>query len=173
MAVLGHSQLQTPPYSRRIRLTVYFTHRANPLRGVVMTFRRIMTVTIEGVLMLTLFPQNRLGEATVRSLVPTAKMLPLPQHQAAAFKQSLQENQKRLRQYEWIETTTVRVNGEAKGQRQSHCYYGTDGKVRRVPLSGSRRHRQATSLNMRSWSCPNTWTRRRRYSMNTVLPDRS
>jgi hypothetical protein len=104
-----------------------------------MTFRRIMTVTIEGVLMLTLFPQNRLGEATVRSLVPTAKMLPLPQHQVAAFKQSLQENQKRLRQYEWIETTSVRVNGEAKGQRQSHCYYGADGKVRRVPMAGSRR----------------------------------
>ena len=115
------------------------THRANPLGGVVMTFRRIMTVTIEGVLMLTLFPQNRLGEATVRSLVPTAKMLPLPQYQVTAFKQSLQENQKRLRQYEWIETTSVRVNGEAKGQRQSHCYYGADGKVRRVPLSGSRR----------------------------------
>jgi hypothetical protein len=104
-----------------------------------MTFRRIMTVTIEGVLMLSLFPQNRLGEATVRSPVPTTKMLPPPQHQVAAFKQSLQENQKRLRQYEWIETTSVRVNGEAKGQRQSHCYYGTDGKVRRVPLAGSRR----------------------------------
>ncbi len=38
-----------------------------------MTFRRTMTLTIEGVLMLTLFPQNRLGEANVRSLVPDSE----------------------------------------------------------------------------------------------------
>ena len=138
-----------------------------------MTFRRAMTLTIEGVLMLTLFPQNRLGEANVRSLIPTAKLVPLPQHQVAAFKQSLQENQKRLRQYEWIETTSVRVNGEAKGQRQITVPTGRTAKFEEFRWPGQDSPRQATSLNMRSWSCPNTWTRRRRYSMNTVLPNLS
>jgi len=54
----------------------------------------------------------------------------------AAFKQSLAENQKALRQYTWIETTQVSMKGEVKKEEQKQCYYGADGKVQKTPLSG-------------------------------------
>jgi hypothetical protein len=130
-------------------------------------------VTIEGVLMLTLFPQNRLGEATVRSLVPTAKMLPLPQYQVTAFKQSLQENQKRLRQYELDRDNKCARQRRSERANAELLLLRADGKVRRVPLAGSRQASAGDLVEYEKLGCPNTWTRRRRYSMNTVLPNRS
>jgi hypothetical protein len=59
---------------------------------------------------------------------------PSPQERVAALKQSLQENQKRLAQYEWIETMTVSLKGEEKATRQQRCYYGADGKIQKVPV---------------------------------------
>jgi hypothetical protein len=52
----------------------------------------------------------------------------------AALKASLQENQARLRQYEWIETTAIALKGEEKGRRQQRCYYGADGKIQKLPI---------------------------------------
>lgn len=54
----------------------------------------------------------------------------------AALKQSLAENQKRLRQYEWIETTIISLKGEEKARKQQRCYYGADGKVQKLPVEG-------------------------------------
>ena len=51
-----------------------------------------------------------------------------------ALKQSMQENQARLRKYEWIETTTVSLKGEEKDRKQQRCYYGADGKVQKILL---------------------------------------
>jgi hypothetical protein len=59
---------------------------------------------------------------------------PTPQERVAALKQSMQESQARLRQYEWIETTIISVKGEEKGRTQKRCYYGADGKVQKVPI---------------------------------------
>lgn len=53
----------------------------------------------------------------------------------AALKKSLQENQTRLRQYEWIETMSLSLKGEEKSRKQQRCYYGTDGKVQKVPIA--------------------------------------
>jgi hypothetical protein len=53
----------------------------------------------------------------------------------AALKQSLAQNQKRLTQYQWIETTIVSMKGEEKSRVQKQCLYGPDGKVQKQEIS--------------------------------------
>lgn len=55
----------------------------------------------------------------------------------AAIKTSSAENQRKLHQYSWTETSQVTVNGDAKPPKQFLCSYGPDGKVRKVPLGNS------------------------------------
>lgn len=62
---------------------------------------------------------------------------PSPQERVAALKQSMQESQTKLRQYEWIETTIISLKGEEKGRTQKRCYYGADGKLQKLPIDGS------------------------------------
>ena len=57
-----------------------------------------------------------------------------PEQRLAAFKQSLAENQKRLRGYEWVETTIISLKGEEKSRKQQRCYYGADGKVQKIAM---------------------------------------
>ena len=57
------------------------------------------------------------------------------QERIAALKQSMQESQAKLRQYEWVETTIVSLKGEEKSRKQNRCYYGADGKVQKVPVA--------------------------------------
>lgn len=59
------------------------------------------------------------------------------EQKVAAIKQSLQTSAAALRSYEWIETVTVKLDGEQKSQKQSRCYYGADGKQQWVPVDGS------------------------------------
>jgi len=58
-----------------------------------------------------------------------------PQEQIAALKASIQANQQALRQYEWVETTTVSLKGEEKARFQDQCYYGVDGQLEKVRLT--------------------------------------
>jgi hypothetical protein len=60
-----------------------------------------------------------------------------PQERVAALKQSLQENQQRLRGYEWVETTIINLKGEEKARKQQRAYYGADGKVQKILISES------------------------------------
>ena len=62
---------------------------------------------------------------------------PAPQERVAALKESLAQNQAALRQYSWIETTTVSLKGEVKKQEQKQCYYGADGKVQKTAIPGA------------------------------------
>jgi hypothetical protein len=57
------------------------------------------------------------------------------QDKVAAFKQAMAENQKRLSQYQWIETTIVSMKGEEKSRTQKLCFYGPDGKVQKQQIS--------------------------------------
>ena len=57
-----------------------------------------------------------------------------PDQMVAALKQNLAESQKRLRQYEWIETTAISLKGEEKSRKQQRVYYGADGKLVKTPL---------------------------------------
>lgn len=53
----------------------------------------------------------------------------------AALKQSIAENQKKLMQFTWMETTIISMKGEEKSRTQKECHYGPDGKVMKQPLS--------------------------------------
>lgn len=57
------------------------------------------------------------------------------QEKVAALKKSIADNQQRLRQYKWVETTIVSMKGEEKSRVQKLCFYGPDGKVQKQQLS--------------------------------------
>ncbi len=57
-----------------------------------------------------------------------------PEQRVAALKQSLQDSQKRIRTYEWIETTIISLKGEEKSRKQQRVYYGADGKLQKLPV---------------------------------------
>jgi hypothetical protein len=56
------------------------------------------------------------------------------QQKFAAVKQSAAENQQKLRQYHWIETTELMLKGEAKPPRESLCHYGPNETVQETPI---------------------------------------
>ena len=53
----------------------------------------------------------------------------------ATLKQSLTANQKRLMEYQWIETTTVRLNNEQKSKTQRVCRYDASGQLLKQDLT--------------------------------------
>jgi hypothetical protein len=63
-----------------------------------------------------------------------AQAPPTPDQMVATLKQNLAESQKRLRQYEWIETTAISLKGEEKSRKQQRVYYGADGKLTKTPM---------------------------------------
>jgi hypothetical protein len=69
-----------------------------------------------------------------------------PQEQVAALKASIQANQQALRQYEWVETTTVSLKGEEKASFQDQCYYGVDGQLEKVRLTAPPEERRRRGL---------------------------
>jgi hypothetical protein len=56
------------------------------------------------------------------------------QQKVAAVKQSVAENQQKLHQYQWTETTQLTLKGEAKPPKTSMCKYGPDGTVQKTPV---------------------------------------
>jgi hypothetical protein len=74
------------------------------------------------------------GLTTAWSADGTAQTPPTPDQVVAALKQNLAESQKRLRQYEWIETTAISLKGEEKSRKQQRVYYGADGKLTKLPI---------------------------------------
>ena len=62
---------------------------------------------------------------------------PSLQERVAALKSSFAASQVALRQYEWIETTVVSLNGEEKSNKQQRCYYGADGALQKVLIDAS------------------------------------
>ncbi|MEZ5572810.1 MAG: hypothetical protein R3E64_12390 [Halioglobus sp.] len=56
------------------------------------------------------------------------------QQRVADLKAWLQASREHMRDYEWIETTTVSVDGEQKSMTEQRCYYGEEGTLVKVPL---------------------------------------
>jgi hypothetical protein len=56
------------------------------------------------------------------------------QQKVAAVKQSVAENQQKLHQYQWMETSQLTLKGNAKPAKQSLCQYGPDGQVEKTPI---------------------------------------
>ncbi len=55
----------------------------------------------------------------------------------AMIKKNLADSKSNMKKYEWIETTTIFMNGEQKGLTQKQCYYAVDGKLTKVETGGS------------------------------------
>jgi hypothetical protein len=55
----------------------------------------------------------------------------------AMIRKNLTDSKAAMKKYEWIETTTVFVNGEQKSVIQKQCYYALDGKLTKVETGGS------------------------------------
>lgn len=53
----------------------------------------------------------------------------------AKLKATLAASEVVLRQYEWVQTTTVSVKDDEKSRRQERCFYGADGKITKVLLT--------------------------------------
>lgn len=60
-----------------------------------------------------------------------------PGERADALKASMAASQAALRHYQWIESTTVSVNGEVKSSMEKRCYYGADGVLQKVDVSAA------------------------------------
>ena len=60
------------------------------------------------------------------------------QENVAIIKKNLTDSKAAMKKYEWIETTTVFVNGEQKSVIQKQCYYAVDGKLTKVETGGSK-----------------------------------
>src|SRR5271163_3561675 len=56
------------------------------------------------------------------------------QERLAIVKQAMATNAQKLHQYQWIETTQLTLNGDAKPPRQNSCQYGPDGTVQKTPI---------------------------------------
>jgi hypothetical protein len=64
--------------------------------------------------------------------LPVQAQQQVSQDRVTAMKAALQQDQARLRHYEWIETTVVRLKGDEKARKQHRCYYGADGGVQKI-----------------------------------------
>ena len=74
------------------------------------------------------------GFVTAWSVAGIAQTAPSPDQIVAGLKQNLAESQKRLRQYEWTETTAISLKGEEKSRKHQRVYYGADGKLIKSPV---------------------------------------
>jgi hypothetical protein len=74
--------------------------------------------------------------ALAGQIAPAQAPLSVPER-VAALKTNLAASQANLRQYEWIETTVVSLNGEEKSRKQQRCYYGADGVLQKVVVDAS------------------------------------
>jgi hypothetical protein len=99
----------------------------NELEMTVMSWMRTMGVGIAAAVAMT--------AAGVKAQDPSAQAGDGKQDVVAALKQSLQDGQTKIRQYEWVETTIISMKGEEKSRKQNRCYYGADGKVQKVPVA--------------------------------------
>lgn len=56
------------------------------------------------------------------------------QQKVEAIKASSAENQQKLHQYTWTETSNITANGHEVPPKVSNCFYGPDGKVHKTPV---------------------------------------
>lgn len=54
--------------------------------------------------------------------------------QIAQMREAAARNEQQLHQYQWIESTTLNINGSSKPPKQSLCRYAPDGLLKKTPL---------------------------------------
>jgi len=75
-----------------------------------------------------------IGVLAFTATIPTTAQNSDLQQRLAVVKESVAENQQKLHQYQWVETTQLTLNGDAKPPKQSLCQYGPDGTVQKTPM---------------------------------------
>jgi len=68
------------------------------------------------------------------------------QENVAMIKKNLADSKQAMKKYEWIETTTVFMNGEQKSVKQKQCYYAVDGKLTKIETGGSSNAKPARGI---------------------------
>jgi hypothetical protein len=56
------------------------------------------------------------------------------QDRVAVVEAAIAANAQKLHQYQWIETTQLTLNGDARPPAQNSCQYGPDGTVQKTPI---------------------------------------
>jgi hypothetical protein len=75
-----------------------------------------------------------IGAAALLATASAFAQNPELQQKLAAVKQAAAENNQKLRQYQWIETTQLTLKGDAKPPTKNSCLYGPDGKVQKTMI---------------------------------------
>jgi hypothetical protein len=52
------------------------------------------------------------------------------------MRQAFAKNKQELRDYQWIETTTLTIDGKSRPPKQSMCRYAADGTLQKISLGG-------------------------------------
>ena len=84
-----------------------------------------------------LFAALAAGLVVAPSAAGTAQTAPTPDQIVAGLKQNLADSQKKLRTYEWTETTAISLKGEEKTRKQQRVLYGADGKLIKTPIGAA------------------------------------
>jgi hypothetical protein len=79
-------------------------------------------------------PLAVVGAIALLSVTPSLSQNAGLQEKFAAAKEAAAENQQKLHQYQWTETTQVTLKGDQKPPRQYMCVYGADGQVAKTPI---------------------------------------
>lgn len=92
--------------------------------------------------MKTKLPLRRLAKLPLTvvlavSALPVLAQQPTIPERVAALKATLEASRTVLKQYQWVQTTVVSVNGEEKSRKQDECYYGADGSLTKIEMNAS------------------------------------
>jgi hypothetical protein len=74
---------------------------------------------------------------TLRAQMGSAGQSGMLQQKLEALRASAAENQQKLHQYTWTQTSQITVNGNARPSQEFTCSYGPDGKVQKIPVGNS------------------------------------
>jgi hypothetical protein len=74
------------------------------------------------------------GAVMLATTVPANAQNGELQQKVAAVKQAAAENQQKLHEYQWTETTQLTLKGDEKPASQKLCQYGPDGQVQKTPI---------------------------------------
>jgi len=75
-----------------------------------------------------------IGAVTLAGTLPLIAQNAELQQKIAAVKQAAAQNQQRLHQYRWTETTQLTLKGDAKPPTQNMCQYGSNGQVLKTAI---------------------------------------
>jgi hypothetical protein len=71
----------------------------------------------------------------VNLALPVFAEEPTASERVVALKSYLVDSQTVLRQYEWVETTIISIDGNETSRKQQRCYYDADGALRKTPVT--------------------------------------